>query len=1125
MTRIPERALEGETDQALIDEYSLPVVREALVQTLGRDKCTAFDTLFERAARLGALPEPNTAIEWMVKYAASGRGIPDAIPRWDVACRQWLMLVCEQQPTVVADRRESLPAGLGLLAHFCLVAVTGRELEPALGDLVAKHFLNAGPNGFAYEKWIDKARVRVAVEQLLQREAFPILRRERIEQLAQNASRELALGLAVNYCAQDFRSVGVGVLAKAPALDAEVLDEWARRTPSPEGSIVLGLCYVRVAREVVVLPAWVEASLLLDLSAGSSDDIDVTRASMLALPGAIARSLLSRVLREERALLLVPALADETLLNQFLAAVDSGEVERSLAIAALSHCGAAGVEVLLSLQNRDKVSANLATVVASALGQVLPNYATSEQRKNAAQLLTRWLAHPSKTVVQAAKRTLEGLGDDALIALRTSLVGAKRALAVEIERLLSRHELQAKVVETPLDALERRASELDTARSAFLELCEKVYVKSEAWGAELRPSIRKYGAVCLHWLRAWFVEHVPAGDVRLWCYVVEQLAFDPEAAWVAVDTFSRMPKLPTSVWARPRRALARLHPHLIAPVTFVLTHGTTEYREALYSLVAERSDSSTAGLLLAALSDDSKVLRTCAIDGLSRLNDVPLDEVTALLQAQNPGVRVAAAELLAVWGRPQAKEALLRAQALEKRQGVSIYLDEALAAVGETPWQSSESDPEAGLARYLTARGQGMEAPRFLLTSPLPALVFRAGARLGPEAALGFLALVTQLDATLKGRLVREVSRLLEPRALASWSRHLHERWLRSKDTRFKWAVYQLWLLADEQLIDEVGESVGGLRSSDHVVVGCYLRVLQWRASKVALDWLVHWSHALPSRGSRTLARTLLGRVAFRQQVTVAALRRAADGARAVRAYEARAALAKPKPFERERFLRYLEACWLSDRAWSLPEWLRLGEQFADVFSALAWQVELGNSAPELAVWLERPGQFKTRLGRVAHDSVQRIRLAHPLDAHRKTWPWAMKWLSQHREAGVQQPFPQDQRRVFVYESESDLDLSALTTDSERLERWLKRRAWFHGEPLDHGIVYNNFKRVDSLGVTFQLNHSGYAIGHPDASERVEVTSLEAFDDEGTVVDLGSVPPLVYSEICYSVSDIATKLE
>src|SRR5690606_2464587 len=125
---------------------------------------------------------------------------------------------------------------------------------------------------------------------------------------------------------------------------------------------------------------------------------------------------------------------------------------------------------------------------------------------------------------------------------------------------------------------------------------------------------------CLEWLRPWITQHVQHGDVRLWCYVVEQLTNDEEADWVAVDTFASMTKLSTSLWARPLRALNKLGASLAKPVAFVLAQGQTLYREPLYRLLAEHEDHAPPSLLLLGLSDEAKAIRSHAVDALSRLS-------------------------------------------------------------------------------------------------------------------------------------------------------------------------------------------------------------------------------------------------------------------------------------------------------------------------------------------------------------------------------------------------------------------------------------------------------------------------------------------------------------------------
>src|SRR5690606_454386 len=159
--------------------------------------------------------------------------------------------------------------------------------------------------------------------------------------------------------------------------------------------------------------------------------------------------------------------------------------------------------------------------------------------------------------------------------------------------------------------------------------------------------------------------------------------------WVAVDTFAGMTKLPTSLWARPRRALNKLGASLAKPVAFVLAQGQTLYREPLYRLLAEHEDHAPPSLLLLGLSDEAKAIRSHAVDALSRLSPSTtsqskplLGEVLALLSSENAGTRMAVAELLAVWGEPAARQTLSEIYETERRAAVRVYLEEALVAVG-----------------------------------------------------------------------------------------------------------------------------------------------------------------------------------------------------------------------------------------------------------------------------------------------------------------------------------------------------------------------------------------------------------------------------------------------------------
>jgi hypothetical protein len=561
-----------------------------------------------------------------------------------------------------------------------------------------------------------------------------------------------------------------------------------------------------------------------------------------------------------------------------------------------------------------------------------------------------------------------------------------------------------------------------------------------------------------------------------------------------------------------------------------LTHGQTEYAEPIYGLLAAYAGEEAVELLFAALASDSKAIRGHAVDGLSRNTSAPLEPVLALLAASNPGVRVAASELLAVWGREAAKQPLREALAAETRAPVRAYLEEALAATGAAPlWDTSEphteQNVEALLADSLRRRGIGIREPRFLLDAPLPPLSYKSGRVLDEQAALGFLALVMELDSTLKGRLVRQVSAWLEPGSLALWSHHLHARWNRSKDSKFKWAIYQTWLLADEGLIDEIGAAVGQLRANEHVVVACYLRVLHWRASRRALDWLVHWANALPSRGARTLAQTLLGRVAYRSGRSVGHLRESANRWIYQCHYEQSLVhKAELERFDTERFTQYLEDCLLSGRSWTWNEWSALHDRFPELFKGLVWRVYFEqDGVRSFDAAIARRGVFQAGSGeRIEGDATTEITLAHPVVGSTEDWRKVRQWLG---EKAVDAPLPLWDRPLYSYGADNDINLALLTTDSQRLDRWIKRRGWFHGEPLDHGLVYSNTKTLGGKGIVFQLNHSGYPIGQHEFAERVHLSNVEVFDLDGNIVDFSELPVQVYSELGYQLSQLSVSAD
>src|SRR5690606_38979340 len=108
-------------------------------------------------------------------------------------------------------------------------------------------YLNSPPGGYAYAESIPASVVASYAECALSAEPFPILRRERVFEIARDAGPQLLLGLAVNYCASDFRQVGVALLSVDTArITLSEVEAWAERVRAPEGRIVLSLVYARL---------------------------------------------------------------------------------------------------------------------------------------------------------------------------------------------------------------------------------------------------------------------------------------------------------------------------------------------------------------------------------------------------------------------------------------------------------------------------------------------------------------------------------------------------------------------------------------------------------------------------------------------------------------------------------------------------------------------------------------------------------------------------------------------------------------------------------------------------------------------------------------------------------------
>jgi hypothetical protein len=123
------------------------------------------------------------------------------------------------------------------------------------------------------------------------------------------------------------------------------------------------------------------------------------------------------------------------------------------------------------------------------------------------------------------------------------------------------------------------------------------------------------------------------------------------------------------------------------------------------------------------------------------------------------------------------------------------------------------------------------------------------------------------------------------------------------------------------------------------------------------------------------------------------------------------------------------------------------------------------------------------------------------------------------------EPIELANREVFFAESPGDLSLASLDTDTERFESWRRDEGWFHGEPLDQGVVYNNTLRLPGYGVVVEVSHSGYAIGDREQLDDLRVFDVAFTSLEGQILEAAELPGLLYSEVCRSLSRMTRAIE
>ncbi len=1060
----------------------------------------------------------NEALGWAQQCVKPHVERSDMVPGWDPDLRRLFDALAEAAPELLERRRSDFAEAAQHQIDFAL-ALVGRGSWPSgVMAAVARDFLNSPPGTFAYEQKLPPEVLLEASLELLSREPVPLLQWSRIESLLPQATDEFRKLALLNYCGQDFRSRAFELCAGATADFAPTLLEALDDSRlSFTGAIAASLVVTQQLGSTwgTQIPACVRTGLLWDLRCGNDEEAGVSLRAYSSLASGVAAELLRECLGEERAIALVPALDDERVISELIDRVEAEAEFSPVVVDALAACGERATRALSEACAKKHPPTEVAVLTASVFGRLeAPDLAT----------LVSLLGHSSKRVVTTAARSLELIGERARGALEEGAKAKKKAVRVQSDRLLSKLSDQHTDEVTPLTVVRERAQAMPAAqREAFMTLWLSAGDSEEDWQTQLKPELTRLGATALELLRNWFLQRLEDGETRLWCYAVEELRSDPEAVWVAVDTFARMPKLGASLWARPRRALGHCGELLCEPIVHALHTVHSEYREALFGLLAAQASTVEHGVFLTGLSDPSKTVRTHSVDGLSRVSDGPWVEVAKLLQATEVGTRVAAAELLAVWGRPEVSAEVARAWQTERSKQVRPYLEDTLVACGlaqllfeqdATATPDSAPITEGAAERYLLSQTLPEKLPNFVHLTELPRLRFRSGADTPVEVRHGFLARLMQLDLTLKGRAIRYLLSAFDTGDVHAWSRWLYERWVQRRNSKYKWAVLQLSLLADDQLMDEAMSQLGDWKGHEHALVSCHLRAAQWHGSEVSVQWLGYWTENLASLGGRSSARQLFDRVAFKQGCSASELRRQLNPFLYDEREERLLSRECERGFPQQRLLSKLERSWLTGRQWPPDALVRLLSTQGFVQGERLWWRSVDGDVYRLCPDDEGRWQLQG-LANQTTPNVESLRLLHPLDC-------STQQLEQLQTQVSKPPrFKQIDRETFAPSQLAEL--SGIVVPNEQFSRWRREHHWFHGEPMDGGIVYTDSQHLLAHDLVVTLQHSGYGIGASEFDDDVRLLGLEFSDLDGTKLSASDLSPIVYSELHRSISLLSSR--
>ena len=655
------------------------------------------------------------------------------------------------------------------------------------------------------------------------------------------------------------------------ALDATKSDEYDYYRD--ERRRALGCVLVtRHAALAIPIPDSVLDAFREELSQYANTDLDVTLAatrSLAACDEKLAEKTICEALSAEsyglpRAVAVMGAVQTSTVLDAALDKISKMTEDNDVAVAGLAGFGKMAVEPLIERLGAPKLAAGLATLYVRAL-DALGDPA-------AAETLVQQTGASSKAVRVAAAKALENLGSAALPALEAGVKANKKAVRETCESLVEAAKMAG---DNPVKELEKRLARLDdpALEQVFSDFATQSSYSSNDY-EKVTPFAEKHGSLVLLRARDYYLE-MPGDWQRgeVWRGTLEFFKKDPDVAWIAVDTFSKLPKGMYSYYVdnqtRLLRDIAGRAPKKTGEaIVHYLKGSPPEYRADLLTILTETAPKTELDVYLKAMEDSSKVVRELGVEGVSQYGAEALDAVVSLLSSKKKDVRLAAATALTRISAGPALEAIREALGSEKTAEVRTILEQAVEAAGgsafEFPGDDGATVTDEDIDTFLAGLNQA-KLPAFIDLDKLPALRFAdSGKELSKDALAAFVTRLMKEDPDNEDAVARRVRPYLDDASAGELSVAIKDAWASSGgNSKDKWAIYQQGVLASEERLDEVGPRLDEMAAfGQHHLAGWYLDVMHRHGSLGGRSWVAYWSKAAERDSVSSKATALVERAA-----------------------------------------------------------------------------------------------------------------------------------------------------------------------------------------------------------------------------------------------------------------------